>query len=341
VRLEETDGMLQRLLGLADAGPEIPPDGAARVRAALRPAWRAAVRARRRRVAWTVGLAAAAVVLVAVALGLRRPPPRPAPVQTVARLAAARGILELRGPTASPAWIGPGEVGRAVVAGAWLRTGPASRAALRLAGGQSLRLDRSTSVRLVTAETIELAGGAVYLDSGAATTGGVEVRTALGVTREIGTQFEVRLGRGSLTVRAREGEVTVSGAGGALRLEAGVSVTVAADGARLFGHVEPDGPEWGWAREIAPAFAVEGRSVAEFLGWVGRETGLTVSFADAASARFAEVTVLHGTIAGLDPAEAPAIVLPGCGLTHEVAAGNLVVARPAAANRPRGRDRRR
>lgn len=332
-RSAEADELVDRLLRLADPGPELPADGADRVRAALRPAWRAAVRARRRRLAWAVGLPVAAGLVIAAALASVASRRAPAPGKPVATLAAVVGIVEVGGDGEEPAPLGRDEVGRAVVAGAWLRTGPAARAALRLGASHSLRLDQGTRVRLASSRAVELHSGAVYLDSGGAGEPGVEVRTAGGTVRETGTQFEVRHGNGRLTVRVREGSVTVRGAGAEQRLDAGSSMIVAADGARHSGAVEPDGPEWAWTRDVAPPFAVEGRSAADLLAWVSRETGLAVRFADSAAARLAAETVLHGTIAGLDPAEAPAVVLPGCGLAHRVVGRDLLITRPAGVTR--------
>src|SRR5207249_3311655 len=48
-----------------------------------------------------------------------------------------------------------------IVAGTTLRTGATSRAALRLLGGQSLRLDTNTAVRMVSAQLVELQRGAI------------------------------------------------------------------------------------------------------------------------------------------------------------------------------------
>src|SRR5512137_2132755 len=90
---------VERLVRLASPGPAIPADGAARVKAVLRPQWRREVRARsvRRGVVWAgAGLAAAATLAVAVTTTswLHRPSLR----EPVATLTAVAGAVEVSSP---------------------------------------------------------------------------------------------------------------------------------------------------------------------------------------------------------------------------------------------------
>ncbi len=323
--------LVERLVRLADAGPATPTDGVERVRAAIRPAWRAEVEARRRRrhLLWAGGgLAAAASLLIALSLVTRSGLPAQPSARPVATLAAVVGSFELLAPVGAPVEVSSVERGREVLAGSWLRTGPEARAALALIGGQSLRVDVESRVRLVSATAIELDRGAVYVDSGGAERAGVEVRTSLGVARDIGTQFEVRRIQGTLTVRVREGKVSLAHADEQLQVTSGTELTIAANGPLQTRRSLPSGPEWGWAQAVAPPFEIEGRSAVAFLDWVSRETGLWVSFASPEVESLAAATTLHGSIAGLEPAEAVTVVLPGCGLSHRVRDGTLVVEQP-------------
>ncbi len=91
--------LVERLVPLADQGPEVPADGADRIKAATRDLWRREVARRRlrRRLVWAGGgLAAAATVLVAVGLALWTPGTGPA-MSVVATLAAVDGSLQVVG----------------------------------------------------------------------------------------------------------------------------------------------------------------------------------------------------------------------------------------------------
>jgi hypothetical protein len=77
--------------------------------------------------------------------------------------------------------------------------------------------------------------------------------------------------------------------------------------------------------ETAPGFEIEGRTLAEFLGWVSSETGLTVRFEDDSIEQGVNGIVLHGSVAGIRPDKAPDVVLPTCGLSHRVVRNTLIV----------------
>jgi hypothetical protein len=73
---------------------------------------------------------------------------------------------------------------------------------------------------------------------------------------------------------------------------------------------------------------IEGRSLDEFLAWVGRETGRQVVYTSADAAREAEQTTLRGSVSGLAPEAAVAAVFAAePGLSHEIGAGQIRVAR--------------
>jgi hypothetical protein len=62
-----------------------------------------------------------------------------------------------------------------------------------------------------------------------------------------------------------------------------------------------------------------------FLAWAAREAGLRVVFASAESAAEAQRAVLSGSIAGLDPDEALAAVMPTTSLRSTERDGQLVI----------------
>ena len=344
-RRDESEIMLERLIRMADAGPAPPSGGVEQVRRVIRPLWRAEVRrlARRRRLLWAGGglAAAASLVLAMIAFLALRPAPSPPP-SPIGTLAKVVGTAELLPPCGEPVDLKAGSEGFAVEPGSWLRTGDESRAALLLDGGQSLRIDSASRVRLSSARSVDLDRGAVYLESEGVQTAGLEVRTGMGVARDIGTQFEVRLEDGSLSVRVREGSVSLDTHGEELVIQNGHQVSVAKDGAYRTAAVASYDPCWAWVQEVAPPFEIEGRTVVAFLDWVSSETGLWVDFADPEVERFAATTLLHGTIGGLKPTQAPEVVLPGCGLVLRRGIGRITIDWPpgSAAAIPLAGDRR-
>ena len=325
-----------RLLRIAESRPDAPADRAARVREVVQVEWRAAARRRRlrRRVAAGVALVAAAVVVIVVRLSpVRRavpagPPERIASVERVeghvVRAAEGRSRELSSAGVRLDSRIMPGDV---------IETGGGSRAALRLSTGASLRLDAASHVRLLSASIVELAAGAVYVDSGTdAAARGMEIRTPLGIARDVGTQFEVRIQGTSLRLMVRSGLVEVHQGARVVRTPERTELVMAA-GAPTNRPILPYGPDWDWAAILGPDFAIEGRTLGAFLTHISRERGWSVHYVDQDLARRASTIMLHGSIEGLEPAEALDIALATSGLEYRLVGGDLTIYPPAPSNR--------
>lgn len=302
------------LLHLAGPRPEVPAERAARVREAVHGRWQAGARrhAMRRRVwaaATLVATAATVVLLVRVGRVAEGPAPLGDVLATVERVEGTGSLWP----------------GTAVRVGEWVETGATARATLRLGDGTSLRLDRGSRARLTAPTVIELTAGAAYLDTARDSTG-LEVRTPLGTAHDIGTQFEVRLEESILRISVRSGIVELRRGGAPVAARAGTSLTVSATGA-VSQAIAAHGPEWAWAASMAPAFAIEGRTVAAFLDHVGREQGWTLRYADAGLTRDASAIILHGSVAGLVPRDAVSVALSASGLGHRFDGEELLVFR--------------
>jgi ferric-dicitrate binding protein FerR (iron transport regulator) len=324
-----------RLVQLAGARPPVPPERAARVQARVRESWRAGVASRRRVrwVSWGASLAAAAALAVALGVGWRYASTPPAPPVLVATMERVSGSVTTLGPAGE---VLPLAAGSRVWSVAPVTTGEDGRAALRLPGGPSLRLDVSTRVRFVSSDVLSLESGAVYVDSNPGPTAGtvvhpVRVETPWGRVVERGTQFEVRVGSGGVRIRVREGAVELAGSSGSnsvgrsWQAAAGAELTLATSGQLSRATVPLHGDAWGWVQQIAPSFRLEGRTLGDFLAWVGRETGWRIAFADPSRAAAAVATVLHGSIDGLSPEQALSAVLPTCGLADRRDGETVVV----------------
>jgi len=326
-KTNDATGLVERLLDAAGPGPNIPEDGAARIKDAVRPVWQEGVeaRSRQRNRLWIGGLAAAAALIVAMIYlpSLRTNPPKLMPQGIV--VAQIEGTLEVTPPGANVSFLTSENTKVEIARGSLLRTGPASRAALWLTEHRSLRLDVETELRLDSEASVSLDSGAVYIDAQNGSDIGIEVRTALGTATDIGTQFEVRREGDTLDVKVREGLVSLTRDDKDFQIAQGVTLSVDTDGEVVTGAITAYDPAWSWTQEVAPVFEIEGQTVLAFLDWVSSETGLSVRFESAEVGQLAATTILHGSIEGLTPAQTPAVVLPSARLTVSQEPGTLLV----------------
>jgi ferric-dicitrate binding protein FerR (iron transport regulator) len=313
--MDEQEETTARLLQIAGPRPAVPADSAERVRGAVYRHWveERRRRALRRRVAASIGALATAAAIAIAVWGLRPATPLMlAPAEIVATVEQIDGEAPIR-------------AGEAVHAGAWIDSGPATRARLLLNDGTSMRLDTSSRARLLSPAVIELAAGAIYLDTGT-DSNGLEIRTPFGTVHDVGTQFEVRLAQSSLRLRVRTGLVELRHDGRSISARPGMEVTIAA-GEAITRTFPAHGPEWQWAARLAPVFHTDGRPLADFLEHLSREQGWTVRYADGGLARDASGIILHGSVNGLQPDEALAVALRTSGLTHQLHDGELLISR--------------
>lgn len=325
---------IAELLRQVGPRPTVPAEREHRVREAVHLRWNQAIRVRRRqRMAWASSAVAAgvtAVVLLTPSLRdqLRSYLATPVAEGSVGTVVAVQGLVWHAPPGTAESLPGRRlmveeelEVDTRVEATADART------AIRLADGRSLRLDRGTRIRFLGPTVIELASGAVYVDSELEPEQStpIEIRTALGRVFEMGTQFEVRLLDEGGRVRVREGAVNLSHEGQAFAVAAGTELSIDRSGSVSRRQVPVAGPHWDWVLEIAPAYELEGSSLPTFLVWVSRETGWSVSYADPTVAATVSGIVVHGSVENLRPDQALEAVLPTCGLTSKLNGGRLVL----------------
>lgn len=350
---------IRQLLSEAGERPVLPAEDLSGIAAAAREAWQeqlaaplgerpAADRrgmgsgARRllsRRPVWGV---AAAATAAAVAIGIAAwwvVAGRTVAAAT-ARVDRVHGRVEVESPVAGGPALAQGRgiaAGAALAMGSRLTTsgteepgaGEAAGVALLMPGGASVRLAEATRMRLLSAERIELERGAVYIDhaGGEGETARIEVVTPFASVVEIGTQFSVRRSATEprLEVRVREGEVQVVRPGATASASAGIELLVGEDGSLRRREIAAHGPEWDWVLDRAPVFDIEGRTLGDFLRWIGRETGWRIELSAAAADRSVGDIVLHGSTAGLRPDRAAFAVLAGADLAGETVDGTLRV----------------
>jgi ferric-dicitrate binding protein FerR (iron transport regulator) len=315
---------IERLVRLAGIRPSVSSERTARVRTAAHAEWTRVVAAqtrRRRFVTTTAGLALAAMVLLIVQYSTGRGARPPVPRAQVATLTAATGAVVVDGQPVADEPLSL-TIGGSVHASRVIHTRRGVFAALRLTTGSMLRMDESTRLRIDSPRVVTLVDGRIYVDIPGRDSS-LDVRTALGSVRDIGTRFEVRVGNGQLRVRVRDGEVIVNADGRTASAGLGTEISSGADGL-VTRPVAPFGSDWAWISRTAPPFALAGRTLAEFLEWLSGETGYSIEFQGDADV-VAATTVLHGSIDGLTPEEALDVVLPSTRLEYRIVNGRLIV----------------
>lgn len=348
-------------LRLAGHRPQPSAPRTVQARAAVDAEWQRMVR--RRNIRRVLSSLATAACMMAPLIGVTYVlwPPAPAvratspTIATLVRLAGPVRVAT-RGSTAREM-----RTGERVTAGVAIESGAGGRAAFRLDAQTTLRIDVDTRIVIDSASRLTLERGAVYVDSqGDPDRARLQIQTAHGIVRDIGTQFEVRVVDESLRIRVREGEVQLepgdkaqrdderangrsangarvegadpkSGAEDArlahipLVVMQAEELRVAAGGGADQRTISLDDTEWAWIDTIAPPFELEGAPLERFLAWVSREQGWTWRYRDDPAKRYGETVVLHGSIDGLTPAQALDAVLPTCGMTYQLRSGQLTI----------------
>jgi len=205
-------------------------------------------------------------------------------------------------------------------------TGMSSRLAIRWQDGASARIDENSEIRLTSSGEIELVSGRLYVDTELARkgSGSFVVLTPAGPVRHLGTQYMTDVRAGTTRVSVREGRVAI-GRGENTVAARGEQLMVDGSGNRSLKAIATWGDQWEWTQSLAPAFLSNGHSMADFLGWVGRESGHEVEFASSEAERLARDTRLHGDV-DLEPLRALGLMLQTTDLVSAVDEGSIVVA---------------
>jgi ferric-dicitrate binding protein FerR (iron transport regulator) len=304
-----------------------PAELADRVHSRVRAHWESDVRSRR---AWrlrSVALAMAAAIMIGIAASIATT--RTSDTAPIAGTAATVDLVldsawSQGSPTSVVAALHRGDL---VPFGAEVATEGRGRIAMTLASGHSLRLDAGTRVAVISDRIIALERGAVYLDSrtiAGRAAGSIEIRTPLGIVRDVGTQFEVRALDGALSVRVREGQVAVTVAGGkVVTVDAGRQIRLTANGDAV-SEATASG-DLNWLNGVTPMIDVDGRSLYAFLEWAARERGLSLAFASAELAAVSRTIVLSGSVHGMTIDEALEALLATSQMSPAVDHGVLQV----------------
>jgi hypothetical protein len=312
---QESERMLRQLFAHARPRPAPPEADTEAIRSAVFAEWEA-VTARRQ---WQrrTGFGVAATVLLAVGLWVGGGLVPSAPPVTVARVERIVGAVAAGG----------GPVGSALTAGSTLSTGT-GQIALRLARGGSLRIGPQSEVVLSGEHSAQLVAGVLYFDSeGRRADTEFTVATELGVVRDVGTQFIVRVDgeQSALDVGVRDGRIVLTRDGASGTAGVGERLVAAADVTAIRRETMATfGDEWSWAEQLAPPFEIDGRSVDDFLAWFAEQTGRSIVFATPEAERLARATILRGSI-DLEPVQKLSAVFALTDLRYELEDARVVI----------------
>jgi FecR-like protein len=271
----------------------------------------------------TARWALAAGVLIALTVGVLWRGMQPAPM--VARVESLDGRVAARGTE----WLardsqlvaeGP------VPAGSTLRVAADGGVLLRLSPDLTVRLAANTNARLNAADELELTSGQVFIDATPGAHAPLRVVTPFGEVTHLGTQYQVRADAHAVEVAVREGRA---------QLKTGDATTVAEAGhwvlhgdsaaAPLTGAIETADARFDWIGKLPTEFKLAGSTLAGFLAWFQRETGLTPIYSDAVDAGQSAQVQLKGSIDDLGPMEALSYVLATADLAWHREGAKVVI----------------
>lgn len=322
----EHGDVLEELFRHASARERPSPSDEEAIRDALHAQWRESTRHRKQRRKWIVLAAAASVILAVFAgsIALRAPAP-PAPAMQVASVEKIQGTVMVYDLDDGP--VAKAGVSAVLATGQGIVTGTDSRLAIRWRDGTSVRMDHNSEVRFTLSGEIDLVAGRLYVDTeqAGASAGRLIIQTPAGLVSHLGTQYMAAVEAGKTSLSVREGQAVLNFKGRQERAGKGEQLLISASGLVSLEVISSYGELWQWTETLAPSFSSDGRSLSDFLGWVGRESGRTIEFASPEAEQLAATTLLRGNVE-LEPMRALGTILQTTDLVSEVHAGAIVVA---------------
>lgn len=332
---ERGDAAVEALLEHAAPRPAPPSDDEIAVRNAVHAEWQAVtgrVRTRRR----LTNFAVAATLLLGIAVTFNALQVRNVPATQVATISKSHGSIYLLGEQDEQ--IEMRDLS-AISAGQVILTGDNAGIGLEWGRGGSLRVDKNTHIEFRSADSVYLHSGQIYFDShndvmAAITGSGFTIETEHGTVEHLGTQYMTYTDARQLTVSVREGRVEVDGAYiDAAVANAGQRMTVSGGARPSVTDFKVFGEAWDWIEQTAPVVEVDGRTVAEFLRAIGRETGLQVAYESAVAEQLAANGVLKGNVE-MAPRDELAFRMSGDVLSYRIDGGTIYVSSIDSGSRP-------
>jgi ferric-dicitrate binding protein FerR (iron transport regulator) len=286
---------LEELLRITPVRQRPPAKDAAAIHASVHAAWRQEVHAHRgTRTRWAWAAAAVLAITLATFI-LRQPGTDPAPTVQLAQVEGLTGTVIARQGSEKVAL----NSNAGLVTGQVVTTLSDSRLTALWSGGIRLRFDQQTEFEAISTNELQLSAGRVYVDTSEATAGtSLVIITPEGAVRHIGTRYQVRVDRALTEVWVREGQVVLEPArhDTVSRVASGQRLAAQGDGSVTVTLAPTWGEVWAWVDAATPPFRIEGRSVAELLDWMARESGRSLVFASPEAQSEAKAVRLHGDL---------------------------------------------
>lgn len=322
----EHPDVLEELFRHATARQRPPAADEKEIRDALHEQWRGMTTRRRRR-GMALSLAAAASLILAVLVGYRvqqdtGPVAPPVPLATVYKV---NGSVFVHSSNNTPAV--RAVASGTVFSGQKIVTGLGSRLALHWQDGSSLRIDENTEVELKPDGVVTLVSGQLYVDTGSVqlSAAPLVIMTPAGPVTHLGTQYMTRVSGEETRISVREGRAALLVDGVDIVAAHGEQLVVETSGERSRRPVETWGPLWEWTQSLAPGFELDGRTLSDFLEYIGRESGRTIEYESPVAEQVAAETRLHGSVE-IEPVRALDVLLQTTDLVSEIRGGAIVVA---------------
>jgi ferric-dicitrate binding protein FerR (iron transport regulator) len=246
------------------------------------------------------------------------------PAALVARVEALDGVVEARG----AGWLGRTSQladGGTIAAGSTLRVGADGGVLLRLSPELTVRLAANSRASFTAADELELTQGRVFVDATPGARAPLRVRTPHGEVTHLGTQYLVRTGADEIEIAVREGRAQLTAAGAARVAEAGQWLRLRAGAEPVVGQIALPDARFEWIEKLPTEFRLEGATLAGFLAWFQRETGLTAVYSGSVDAGQSAEVQLKGSIDDLEPLEALSYVLATADLAWHREGAKVVI----------------
>ena len=328
-RVLQTDEAVEALLEHALPRPTPPSRDELMIRDAVQAKWQAVTRKRRTRIQFTRFAIAATVLLAVIASFNVLRESGVAPVQ-VAKIEKSYGSILL----GNQSQLNQLSDFSTIMADQSIVTRADSGISLEWSRGGSLRIDADTRIEFISAEEVYLRSGRIYFDSTpseliAGTSGGsvetqFRIKTDHGTVTHVGTQYMTHSSGTELTITVREGRVSMDGNYHNETVLEGQQLKVTGSNRASVSNLPRHGAAWDWVEKTSPIADVEGRSVDEFLKWVGRETGLDIIYESPAAEQKARAGILKGKVE-LDPRSALELRMMGEDLNWHIDGGTIKV----------------
>ncbi|MCB1583947.1 MAG: FecR domain-containing protein [Xanthomonadales bacterium] len=310
---------------LKQIGSRTTPDAelTAKSKAKVQQHWQQMVQKQRqqRKQKYLWAMAASVLMVFTVSLmNFNQPTPQPA-ATPFAVVQNSQGTAEYQ---QGNQWL-PIEPNSTLVTGTRIRTLNDSHLNIQLSDHSELRIASNTSLT-TGSNMIELQHGQIYHDTDVAQqAAALTIKTSQAEVQHIGTRYLVNKQNDVLKVAVRSGQVNMTSedASDATTLQSNQVATLGTTGETKISTVNSYDGLWDWTFSAQPAYALNGKSLYEFVKWYAHQTGLTIDWQNLESP--AKRVRLQGDIHNMTSEQAIKTVFYATQYTYSIEDGVLQI----------------